>query len=117
MSTTPSVVHAGGTVTGAVPISAPATHPDPPVIIRPDIAAIARYSELTGECRFVVWNYDRRIRKDGRVELTKVPKDPRNGRKAQSNNPATWGSFDEALRAYETGRYSGIGFMLGDGWI
>ena len=43
----------------------------------------------------------------------KVPINARTGETAQSNNPATWCSFTEAVRA--AARYNGIGFMFGAG--
>ena len=34
---------------------------------------------------------------------------------AKSNDPATWCDFPTALKAYESGRYSGIGFAFAEG--
>lgn len=48
-------------------------------------------------------------------KLRKTPIDPRTGGPAQSNNPGTWCGFDAALAAAP--RYSGLGFMLGDGYF
>lgn len=42
----------------------------------------------------------------------KVPKSPKNGKNAQSNNPATWGTYAQALKACETFGFDGIGFMF-----
>ena len=42
----------------------------------------------------------------------KPPFNPRTGQKAESDDPATWGSFDEACRALADGHYDGIGIQL-----
>lgn len=38
-----------------------------------------------------------------------------NGRLAESNNPATWATFDQVKRAYESGLWDGIGIFMGGG--
>lgn len=68
--------------------------------------------ELKGQDHFVCWSYE--IRKG---ERTKVPKNPRTGKNAMSNNPKTWGTLAEATRYYEAHKnngIAGIGFELGD---
>ncbi|MDE6087919.1 MAG: hypothetical protein K2G25_05980, partial [Oscillospiraceae bacterium] len=47
--------------------------------------------------------------KDGHI--TKVPINPNDGHKAESNNPETWTDFDTAERVSRD--YAGIGFMFG----
>ncbi|MDE5768025.1 MAG: hypothetical protein K2H82_01425 [Oscillospiraceae bacterium] len=47
--------------------------------------------------------------KDGHI--TKVPINPNDGHKAESNNPETWADFDTAERVSRD--YAGIGFMFG----
>ncbi len=65
--------------------------------------------ELKDLRRWVCWTYE-----DGR----KLPKIAGSGRNASSTNPDTWTSFEQASRAYATGRYSGIGIVLdGDGLV
>lgn len=46
------------------------------------------------------------------VGTDKVPKSPSNGKNAQSNNPKTWGTFAQAVKACETFGFDGIGFMF-----
>ena len=41
----------------------------------------------------------------------KVPFQP-NGQCASSTDPKTWSTFDAVWRAYQTGKYDGIGFAL-----
>lgn len=69
-------------------------------------------SELKSSVRWVVWRYEERNGKP-----TKVPYDARRGTRAASDDPQTWCSFEEAVRAHESSTtYAGVGFMLGDGW-
>jgi putative DNA primase/helicase len=42
----------------------------------------------------------------------KVPYSARTGRKASSTDLLTWGTFEEALQAYENGEYAGLGFVF-----
>jgi putative DNA primase/helicase len=45
----------------------------------------------------------------------KVPYSARTGRRASSTNSLTWGTFREALDAYESGEYAGLGFVFSTG--
>lgn len=51
------------------------------------------------------------------VGSDKVPKNPYTGNNAQSNNPNTWGTYEEAIRACEKYHFDGIGFMFGNGYF
>lgn len=51
------------------------------------------------------------------VGVDKIPKNPANGRNAQSNNPSTWGTFVQAVKACETYSFDGIGFMFANGYF
>ena len=42
----------------------------------------------------------------------KIPKNPFNGRNAQSNNRKTWGTFEQAVKACDTFGLDGLGFMF-----
>lgn len=42
----------------------------------------------------------------------KLPKNPRTGGNAQSNNRETWGTYSEAINALQTFGFDGIGFMF-----
>lgn len=57
--------------------------------------------ELKSLKQFVCW-----------VGSDKVPKNPHTGKNAQSNNPDTWGSFDEAVQACERHHFDGLGFVF-----
>lgn len=69
-------------------------------------------AEMTTEDRWVLWKYVDRAGKP-----SKIPYQP-NGVAAKSNDPATWSSYEtvQAVRAKHPDAYSGIGFVLGDGW-
>lgn len=91
-------------------VSKGATPPRGPT---PTPAASDKYAAVPGsmkrERRWVLWNYQIR---DGK--RTKVPHTPGRG-EAKSTDPATWVNFEEAIHAEQF--YSGIGFVLGDGWL
>lgn len=56
--------------------------------------------ELKKEKNWVAWTVD------------KLPKNPHTGQNAQSNNPATWGTFEQALNACERYNFDGVGFVF-----
>lgn len=67
--------------------------------------------EAVKQCRFCCWR--REFRKG---KLAKVPYNPITGRKAQTDHPDTFASFDEALTAYTKERkYNGVGILVGEG--
>src|SRR5215475_4799115 len=64
--------------------------------------------QLQAYPHFVVW---RGVVIGGKIK--KIPFNPRSGEKASPTDKATWGSFAEALRAYERGAgIAGIGFVF-----
>lgn len=65
------------------------------------------FDALRDERYWVAWNDE-----GGR----KVPKSPFGGN-ARSNDPSTWGMYDEAAAAASRNGYSGVGLMLSDGYI
>lgn len=73
---------------------------------------------LRAERRWVVWHYTWREEYGKPGKWTKplyVATAP--AQLADSTDPATWRSFDDAQGAYEDGKCDGIGFVLGDGWV
>ena len=55
---------------------------------------------LTEEQRWVVWPWELRTTKSGKEKWTKPPRQARNPRRnARSNDPATWGSYMDAVAA------------------
>src|SRR5713226_8743575 len=63
--------------------------------------------ELQARLQWVCWRKERRGGK-----LTKVPYSPATGRKAQSDNPATWASYAQAVQTQRARHYDGIGYMF-----
>jgi|SRR5215207_8055685 len=74
---------------------------------RVDTEAIPTW--LTERPQWVVWHLEH---PEGATKPTKRPYNPNTGRKASSTDLLTWGTYDEALDAYESGGYEGIGFMF-----
>ncbi len=64
--------------------------------------------ELKVRPQWVVW-------KAVGAKLDKVPYSARTGRRASSTDLLTWGTFGEALKAYESGEYAGLGFVFSSG--
>jgi len=66
--------------------------------------------ELKDCPQWVVWRWKKR---DGK--RTKPPFDPKTGRFAKSDDPTNWGTFQEALKTYGAGGYTGLGFVFSEG--
>ncbi|WP_439394972.1 hypothetical protein ACRQ5Q_38340 [Bradyrhizobium sp. PMVTL-01] len=70
---------------------------------------------LTKLKRWVVWKWQERQDQTGKVKWTKPPFQARHpNSKAKSNDPSTWGSYEDATLAFAHGQCDGIGFMLKD---
>ena len=67
--------------------------------------------ELINQDFWFVW---RREERGGKP--TKIPYNPKTGERAESNNPATFGSFDLADERYMTEDYDGVGIRLSNGY-
>jgi hypothetical protein len=69
---------------------------------------------LTAEQRWLVWRWEQRRKKsDEEVKWTKPPYMARFPKKhAMSNNPETWGTYADAIKAVKAGDADGIGFAL-----
>ena len=66
--------------------------------------------ELTRRTQWVVWKLEER---DGKP--TKMPYIAGGVGKASSTDMMTWRTFEEAVQALESGRYSGVGFVFCSG--
>jgi hypothetical protein len=65
--------------------------------------------------RWVVWRWEKRTKKNRTESWTKPPYQCSNPKlAAKSNDPKTWGTYQEALAAVAAGLADGIGFMLKD---
>lgn len=62
---------------------------------------------LKARAQWVGWEYEYRGDK-----WTKVPLCVATGGVAESDNPATWGTFEAALKAYRGRGYAGVGYMF-----
>jgi hypothetical protein len=70
---------------------------------------------LTTQKRWVIWRWKKVVRKNGEIAWTKPPYQCRNPRiLAKSNDPNTWGSYEDVMAAMTAGHAHGIGFMLKD---
>jgi hypothetical protein len=65
-------------------------------------------AELKVFTRWVNW---RSVVRDGKP--TKVPLDPKTGGRASCSDPATWGTYEQALARFARGGIDGVGFQLG----
>lgn len=63
-------------------------------------------AELKGLAQWVCWH-----------GADKIPKNPHTGGNAKSNDPKTWGSFEEAVNACAAFSFDGLGFMFGNGYF
>ena len=71
---------------------------------------------LTGQRRWVVWRWVKRVTAGGKVKWTKPPYQPAFPNvPAKSNEPSTWGTYDEALAALASSGADGIGVTLLEG--
>ena len=62
---------------------------------------------------WVCWKFVWKVDKKGVGKWTKPPYQPRiPPLLAKNNDPSTWGSYDQALAAFEAGKCDGIGFNL-----
>lgn len=66
-------------------------------------------AELLQKKQWVVWKWKERGGK-----LTKPPYKANGGGRASSTDASTWGTFGEALRAYEDGKVDGVGFVFSE---
>jgi putative DNA primase/helicase len=75
----------------------------------PDLVNVPE--EMRTYAHWVVWKLEQRETKP-----TKVPYIAGGMvKKASSTDSRTWRGFEEAVRAFETGRYSGVGFVFSSG--
>ena len=77
----------------------------------------AALQPLTSEPRWLVWSWEWRTTKNGKGKWTKPPRQARDPKyNARSNDPSTWGTYDDALAAVQRGNADGIGYaLLGSG--
>ena len=73
----------------------------------------AALQSLTTEPRWLVWSWEWRMAKNGKGKWTKPPRPARDPKyNARSNDPSTWGPYDDAVVAVQRGNADGIGYAL-----
>jgi hypothetical protein len=72
--------------------------------------------KITALRRWVVWRWELRVnKKTGAEEWTKPPyRCVYYNEKARSDDPSTWGTYEEAIAAVTASKADGVGFMLKD---
>jgi hypothetical protein len=70
--------------------------------------AFPAIAELKTRAYWVAWRYVKTA--DGKT--TKVPTSPHTGRNAQTNNPATWGTYVQAMERASRDNLPGVGYVL-----
>lgn len=68
-------------------------------------------AELRALPQWVAWIAEWREKDQ---KWTKVPYNARTGEKAQTNNPATWATYEEAMAAFKADRADGVGFCFSE---
>ena len=66
--------------------------------------------ELKSNASFCVWRYEKRS-----GNKTKVPYNPRTRALARVNDPSTFSTFSDAMKAYALGGWDGIGYRVSEG--
>lgn len=78
-----------------------------PSFLTPDFEAVP--VELRELSQWVTWKAEYR---DGAAKPTKVPYCATTGARASTTDPSTWAAFEDARRAYESGAFTGVGFVF-----
>ena len=65
--------------------------------------------EIRNYTQWVLWRLEPNPKKPKKPN--KIPYQV-NGSKAKSNDPGTFSTFDKAMASYQTGNYTGIGFVF-----
>jgi primase-polymerase (primpol)-like protein len=77
-------------------------------------AAALTLADLADRPIWVGWRQEMRKDQLGKVQSTKVPYDPRKGRRAKADDPATWATRAEAERWVATHCGDGVGIELSE---
>src|SRR5262245_47762184 len=74
-----------------------------------DLPFLGVPEELRARPQWVAWKY---VPDPNRPKPTKVPYSPLTGERARPNDPATWGTFEQALALYHQCGMGGIGYVF-----
>ncbi|MGX9428505.1 MULTISPECIES: AAA family ATPase [Bradyrhizobium] len=88
--------------------------PDRPVTLQGDLRNLPpALDPLKALPNWVCWRWEWRVDKRGIGKWTKPPLQPKNPTSyARNNDPTTWGTYEQALAAFEADKCDGIGFNL-----
>ena len=64
--------------------------------------------DMKARRQWIVWCYE----DHGRPKPAKVPYYPTTKKRASSTDPSTWGTYAEAIAAYQQGEFDGVGFVF-----
>lgn len=71
------------------------------------------FKNIPEELRQLPWAVWKAEPRDGIVgKYNKAPRSPSTGKKIGADKPELFGTFDEAVKAYESGKWTGIGVLL-----
>ena len=87
-------------------------NPRPPKPAALPVHADSMPASLKSRPQWVVWKYEYKPKKT--KPWTKVPYTTKQGCKASTSNPSTWGTFEETLALYQLGGYDGIGYVFSE---
>ena len=76
----------------------------PPIM---DVKISSIPMELRQQPKWICWKWEER-----KGKMTKPLYNFKTNQYAKSNDPTTWGDFMSAYKAYKTGKYDGVGFVL-----
>ncbi len=72
-----------------------------------------KFENIPNELKAQPWAVWKAEPRDGQVgKYNKAPRNPLTGIKIGASKPEEFGNFDQAKRAYETGKYTGVGVLL-----
>ena len=93
------------------------TQESKPSIFNGDLAHLPEALHwLTTQKRWVVWKWVKRVTAKGKESWTKPPYHPAFPKSlAKSDDPSTWGSYEDAVAAVAADNADGIGVMLLEG--
>ena len=88
--------------------------PERPVTFQGDLGNLPdALAPLKALPNWVCWKWEWKVNKNGVGKWTKPPLRPDNPQRyAKNNDPSTWGTYEEALAAFDAGQCDGIGFNL-----
>jgi putative DNA primase/helicase len=66
-------------------------------------------SDLRTRRQWIVWRYEPR---PGKSKPAKVPYTPATNLRASTKTPATWGTYAQAVAAFQLGGYDGLGYVF-----